>query len=281
MQYILITGASTGIGNTTAKYLLEQNYFVIGSVRKSSDGERLEKELGHNFKAVIFDVTDAEAIDKAFLEVEKLVGEDGLFGLINNAGIAVAGPLQHLKMEQFEQQMNVNVTGLLRVTQTFLPLMGGNKKYKNSPGRIINIGSVSGIIASPLIGAYAASKFAVEAISDSLRRELHLHDIKVSLIQAGPIKTPIWKKSIQIDPDLFETEYGSFLERTTKHIQKTEANALPPEVLAKLIHRIFTIDNPKPRYLVNKNKFSFRIAAALPDRWLDKIFFKQAKKATS
>lgn len=211
MHYVLITGVSTGIGYTLAKVLIEKGFSVIGSVRKESDGERLEKELGSAFQFVIFDVTDAEAVKKGFEKVQVIVGEEGLYGLVNNAGVAVAGPLQYLSMESFEHQMNVNVTGLIRTTQAFLPLLGGHqKKYKSNPGRIINIGSVSGIIASPLLGAYSASKFAVEALSDSLRRELLLHDIKVILVQPGPIKTPIWSKSSEIDPELLETEYAPF-----------------------------------------------------------------------
>jgi short-subunit dehydrogenase len=278
MQYVLITGASTGIGHATSKYLIDKGYFVIGSVRKAADAKQLEEEFGDAFKAVVFDVTDAKAIKESFSYVKNIVGDSGLFGLINNAGIAVAGPLQYLKMESFEHQMNVNVNGLLRTTQTFLPLLGGNEWYKNSPGRIINIGSVSGIIGSPFLGAYCASKFAVEAISDSLRRELKLHGIKVVLLQPGPIKTRIWGKSTQIDPDLFETEYAPFLNQVSRSIEKTEAAALEAIELGKLILKTLTIKNPKPRYMISGNKRSIQFAALLPDRWLDNIFFKQMNK---
>ncbi len=278
MQYGLITGDSTGIGHATSKYLTDKGYSVIGSVRKADDAKQLEQEIGNAFKAVVFDVTDTKAVKKGLERVEKIVGEHGLFGLVNNAGIAVAGPLQYLKMEEFEHQMNVNVNGLVRTTQTFLPLLGGNGRYKSSPGRIINIGSVSGIVGSPCLGAYCASKFAVEAISDSFRRELKLHDIKVVLLQPGPIKTKIWGKSTQIDPDLFETEYAPFLNQVSRAIEKTEAGALEAVEMGKLIHKTLTIKNPKPRYMISGNKRSVQFASLLPDRWLDNIFSKQMKK---
>ncbi|MCB0650423.1 MAG: SDR family NAD(P)-dependent oxidoreductase [Saprospiraceae bacterium] len=279
MHYVLITGVSTGIGYTLAKVLIEKGFSVIGSVRKESDGERLEKELGSAFQFVIFDVTDAEAVKKGFEKVQVIVGEEGLYGLVNNAGVAVAGPLQYLSMESFEHQMNVNVTGLIRTTQAFLPLLGGHqKKYKSNPGRIINIGSVSGIIASPLLGAYSASKFAVEALSDSLRRELLLHDIKVILVQPGPIKTPIWSKSSEIDPELLETEYAPFLRQTARRTERTAASALEPEILAELIHKTLTIKNPRARYLITDRKWFFRLLPLVPDRWIDNMFHKSMKK---
>jgi short-subunit dehydrogenase len=279
MKYVLITGASTGIGYSTVKYLAERGFFVIGSVRKSEDGERMESDIKENFKAVVFDVTDQTSIDNSLTEVEKTVGKNGLYALINNAGIAVAGPLQYLKTEDFAYQQDVNVTGLLRVTQAFLPLLGaGETKYNNNPGRIINIGSVSGLIASPLLGAYSASKFAVEAISDSLRRELLLYGVKVILLQPGPIKTPIWSKSADIDPDLLETEYAPFLRQTARQIERTEARALEPEVLAKLIHKCLTINKPKTRYVLTDRKLFFKLLPLIPDRWIDNIFHKSMKK---
>ncbi|KAA3629135.1 MAG: SDR family NAD(P)-dependent oxidoreductase [Bacteroidetes bacterium] len=279
MKYILITGASTGIGYTTAKFLIDKGFSVIGSVRKTNEVAKIESELGPNFKGVVFDVTDQQSISQSFHKVEDLVGEHGLFGLINNAGIAVAGPLQHLSIDRFEYQMNVNVNGLVRVTQTFLPLLGGNKKkYINTPGRIINIGSVSGIIATPLLGPYAASKFAVEAISDSLRRELLLHGIKVILVQPGPIKTPIWKKSSQIDPELLETEYAPFLKQTERRIERTEKTAMPAENLAQLIYKSLTLSKPKTRYLLSDRRWFFKLLPIIPDRWIDNLFHKSMKK---
>lgn len=279
MKYVLITGASTGIGFTTAKYLAERDFFVIGSVRKPEDAQRLESDINQNFKAVVFDVTDQKSIDQSLAEVKNTVGENGLYALINNAGIAVAGPLQYLKPEDFNYQLDVNVTGLVRVTQAFLPLLGANQKqYTNSPGRIINIGSVSGIISSPLLGAYTASKFAVEAVSDSLRRELLLHGIKVVLLQPGPIKTPIWNKSAQIDPDLLNTEYEPFLRQTARRIERTEAGALEPEVLAKLVLKSLTVENPKTRYLLAERSWFFKLLPIIPDRWIDNMFHKSMKK---
>lgn len=279
MKHVLITGASTGIGYAAAKYLKEKGFFVFGSVRKKEDAKRLETAFGENFKALFFDVTDEVAVLASVEKVKAIVGEEGLFGLVNNAGIAVAGPLQYLEMKAFEHQLNVNVFGLMRVTQAFLPLLGAGVKYKNSPGRIVNIGSVSGIVSTPFVGAYAASKYAVEAISDALRRELYIHGIDVILLQPGPIKTPIWQKGVQIDEVYLKTEYSPMLKQMERGAKKAEASAIDPVFIGKLIHKAFTHKRPAARYLISPNKWSTLLASKLPDKWLDRIFFKGMQKA--
>lgn len=279
MRYVLITGVSSGIGYATAKYLQEKGFFIFGSVRKKEDAERLETAFGENFKALVFDVTDEVAVLASVKKVELIVGAEGLFGLVNNAGIAVAGPLQYLEMKAFEHQLNVNVFGLMRVTQAFLPLLGAGTKYKNVPGRIVNIGSVSGIVSTPFVGAYAASKYAVEAISDALRRELFIHGIDVVLLQPGPIKTPIWQKGIQIEERYLKTEYSPMLKQMEKGAKKAEATAIDPVLIGKLIFKAFTHKRPAARYLISPNKWSTLLASKLPDKWLDRIFFKGMKKA--
>ena len=211
---ILITGASTGIGYELSKAFTQKSYRVFGSVRKQADADRLQETLGDKFEPLLFDVTDHEAVDVAVEKVRSVVGDEGLGGLVNNAGIAVGGPFIHVEMKDWRQQFEVNVLGLVKVTQAFLPLLGTEDGRKVDPGRIIQISSVSGKIASPFVSAYVGSKFAVEGISNSLRREMQLFGIDVILIGPGPIKTPIWEKSMAGNED--EAFQGSPYEQPLK-----------------------------------------------------------------
>ena len=179
-QHVLITGVSTGIGRDAARYLIERGFHVCGSVRKLADADRVKASLGDQFTPLQFDVTDASAISVAVSEVEAVVGTDGLYALINNSGISGPAPLMHVPMDEARQMFEVNVLGLLAVTQAFLPLLGARKDCPHPPGRIVNISSISGGLAFPLLGIYAGSKHAVEALTDAMRRELDLFGIRVS-----------------------------------------------------------------------------------------------------
>lgn len=278
MQYILITGASTGIGYTTTKYLIQHGYFVFGSVRKAADAQRLENEFGERFKALLFDVKDEDAIQKSKTAVEDILGSNNLTALINNAGIVVFGPLQHLPFEEFQNQFEVNVFGVLRVTQAFLPLLGADKKRKGSPGKIINISSVSGTFTNPFLVPYCASKFALESLTDGLRRELLIYGIDAISIQPGPIKTPIWTKAKLPDNQYDNTDYDPVLKGTDKMIAKTERNAIDPINIAQLIHKILRKRKPKTKYIIMRNSLPIRFVRLLPDRWVDKIFKIQINK---
>lgn len=279
MQYILITGASTGIGYTSAKHLINKGFFVFGSVRKPADGERLERELGQNFKALHFDVTDDTAITESINIVENIVGKNGLTALVNNAGIAVSGPMQHIPIEELDYQLNVNVLGVVRVTQAFLPLLGAVENSSIPAGRLIQMSSVSGKITAPFVGPYAASKYALEAISDALRRELSIFNMKVVIIEPGPIKTPIWGKAIsQNNKKYNDTSYGKILEKQDKSIKKTEASAIPAEEVAKIVYKSIVTKNPKTRYVVAKKAWTYKLYANLPDKWMDNAITKQLKK---
>ncbi len=279
MKYILITGASTGIGYETTQFLIQQGYFIFGSVRKEADALRLEAEFNENFKALIFDVRNEEQIAEAKLEVENILSGKYLSGLINNAGIVVFGPIQHLPLEEFETQMAVNVTGVLKVTQAFLPLLGAQLPKISNPGKIINISSVSGLFTNPFLVPYCASKHALEAITDGLRRELLIYGIDVISVQPGPIKTPIWEKASMEDNPYDSTNYGPLLAQTNKLIAKTAKRGLEPMVLAKLIYKILLKKRPKTHYIVIKNSLPIRIAKLLPVRWVDNIFKRQMMKA--
>jgi len=279
MKYVLITGASTGIGYTSAKYLLEKGFFVFGSVRKSSDAEKLENDFGKNFKALIFDVVDETAIKNSVPIVQEIVGQNGLAGLVNNAGIPVSGPMQNVTTEQLRYQLDVNVLGVHRVTNAFLPLLGATENCSHEPGRIIQISSVNGILSPPFTGPYAASKFALEAMSDALRRELVLFGIKVIIVQPGPIKTPIWSKALSNEViDYADTPYARILSKRAKSLKKIAAAAIPSEEVAKIVHTGIAGKNPKIRYLVAKKSWQYKLFSMLPDKWLDNATTKAMKK---
>src|SRR5690606_21827980 len=186
MKSILITGVSSGIGWSTAKLFLSKGYLVFGSVRKLVDAERLKAELGANFYPLIFDVADLKAIQAAFLHVKRILGDKALDCLVNNAGVSVNGPMAYIALEEFSEQLDINVLGLVRVTQTFLPLLGFNNDLPK--GKIVNISSGAGRVTRPFMAPYAASKHAVEAVSDGLRRELLDFGIGVTIIEPGPIQ---------------------------------------------------------------------------------------------
>jgi hypothetical protein len=199
MKSVVVTGSSTGIGWGAAKLLIKKGFRVFGSVRKAADGERLVKEFGPNFVPLLFDVTDQAAVNIAADQVSAALGGETLFGLVNNAGIAVAGPVLYLKIDEFRHQLEVNVTGQVITTQAFAPLLGADRSRKGKPGRIVMISSVGGRNATPFMAPYNASKFALEGLSESLRRELMLFGIDVIVIAPGAVATPIWAKAEQVD----------------------------------------------------------------------------------
>ena len=203
MQSIVITGVSTGIGHATAQVLVRRGFRVFGSVRKASDGEALQQELGERFVPLHFDVTDESAIIAAAAQVRQQLDGQTLAGLVNNAGIAVAGPLLEVSTADYRQQLEVNLVGPFLVTKAFAPLLGADDSLAGKPGRIVNLSSVSGIRAMPFLGPYSASKFGLEGYSEALRRELMLFGIDVVVVGPGPVKTAIWDKADEIDMEQF------------------------------------------------------------------------------
>lgn len=274
MEYVLITGVSTGIGYDLTELLIQKGYFVIGTVRKEADKKRLQASFPDNFTPLMLDVTKGEDFAKALPEVEKIVGDKGLTALINNAGIAIAGPMQHLKIDVLKNQFDVNVIGLVQTTQTFLPLLIGGEK----PGRIINIGSVSGRVTLPFVGAYAASKHAVEAISDAMRRELFIHGIKVVLLQPGPAKSEIWNKAIDQKDEYLDTEYRPILKHMEKNIRNTFDKAVPLRRVTETVLKAMTHPNPKARYPISASRWMTILISKLPDKWADKLIIGNVKK---
>ncbi|MCX2681426.1 SDR family oxidoreductase [Galbibacter sp. EGI 63066] len=281
MKNILITGVSSGIGYATAKLFLDKGFRVFGSVRKQTDADVLTKELGEHFHPLLFDVTDEKAIKEALKEVESVLGDAPLDCLVNNAGVSVNGPLAYIPLDEFSNQLDINVIGVMRVTQTFLPLLGFNN---NKPkGRIVNISSGSGRVTRPFMAPYSASKYAVEAISDGLRRELLDFGIDVTVIEPGPIKSEIWNKAkadagTQVDK-YKDTPYGEIYTHMNKVVKQMESNALDASEVATLIYGITEGKKKKTRYLVAPKKWLFWLAIhVLPDKFLDKMFQMQFKK---
>src|SRR4051794_18949066 len=276
MKSVVITGASTGIGWATAKLLLDRGFRVFGSVRRQADADRLRSEFGANFTPLIFDVTDEAAVLAAAREVRNQLNGETLAGLVNNAGIAVAGPVLELAAEKFRRQIDVNVIGPIIATQAFGPLLGTDPSLKGPKGRIVMISSVAGRNGNPLMSAYSASKFAIEGLSESLRREMILFGIDVVIVAPGAVKTPIWSKADEVDISSYRNSpYFPALERIRKFMMKLGENGLPAEKIAEAIAEALTSPGPKVRYQVAPDPMQQLITATLPKRMIDKIIAKR------
>jgi NAD(P)-dependent dehydrogenase (short-subunit alcohol dehydrogenase family) len=277
MKSVVITGASTGIGFASAKFLIDKGFRVFGSVRKQADADRLKSEFGVNFTPLIFDVTDEPAVLAAAREVRAALNGEKLAGLVNNAGIAVTGPVLGLSVDDYRRQMDVNVIGPIISTQAFAPLLGADASLKGAPGRIVMISSVAGKNGNPLSSAYVASKHAIEGFSESLRREMMLFGIDVVIIAPGPVKTPIWGKGQQsFDISRYQNSpYLPALQKVSAFMQHLDAIALPPEKIAQLVFDALTLPNPKVRYHIAPDKMRYLLAAVLPKRTMDRIVAKR------
>jgi NAD(P)-dependent dehydrogenase (short-subunit alcohol dehydrogenase family) len=274
---VVITGASTGIGYSTAKILLSRGYRVYGTVRRQEDAERVRGALGERFVPLLADVTDEESLQRAAELVRREIGRNNLAGLVNNAGIILPGPLLTQSRKDFEAHISVNVTGIFLATQAFLPLLGAEPGRAGKPGRIINVSSVGGKMASPFVGAYSASKHAVEGLSDSMRREFMLFGIDVIVIGPGNTATPIWGKAEGAAADAkgpYEPSFTAFKEFS----KQVAEGAFPPERVGEAIFHALTARNPKVRYEVLQNRLlHWTLPLLLPPRLLDAMlarFFK-------
>lgn len=272
MKNILITGVSSGIGYATTTALLDKGYRVFGSVRRQEDADRLQEELGDGFVPLLFDVTDSKAVGTAVTQVSDASGDEGLYALINNAGIVIPGPLKYTPLQEFREHFEVNLFGLLDVTQQFLPLLGGELESPFPPGRIINISSTSGKVAYPFMGAYASTKHALEALSDSLRREMMLYGIDVILIEPGTTNTPIKHKFADRIRRYKETDYGPMFAGLEKQLAERETTGLPVEKVVDVIVEAVESEHPKTRYPIPRKWLtSWILPRFLPDRWLDRL----------
>lgn len=273
---VVITGASTGIGAACVVHLAALGYRVFAGVRKWEDGEALRERAPERIRPVIIDVTDGASIADAAQCVHEETREDGLSGLVNNAGIVVPGPLEFIPLERLRQQIEVNLIGQVAVTQAMLPMLRAAK------GRIVNMGSISGLLASPFTGPYAMSKFALEAFSDALRMELAPWGIQVSIIEPGSIKTPIWSKSEKMGEDVFgdlgdaaRRLYAQQLYTLRDQVGRVGAKGLPPEAVARTVARALMATRPRTRYTIGIDSRVLRLLARwIPDRLRDAIILR-------
>jgi short-subunit dehydrogenase len=272
-KFILITGASTGIGYGSAKELIRRGYTVLGSARKPEDADRVKTELGAGFIPLLFDVTDAAGVERAVTEVANQCQGQGLAGLINNAGISVSGPIELLSVDEMAHNFEVNVFGLLRVTKAFLPLLGAQQNHPSVPGRILNISSAAGKLALPFMAPYTGSKHAVEGISHAMRLEFMRYGIKVIIIGPGAIQTAIWGK---VTPNRFKgTSYQASLERFGRKFLAKGEKGMPLEQCSRQIGDIFESEDPKVRYAIVQDKFfNWTLPLLLPQGIMDSFIRK-------
>jgi short-subunit dehydrogenase len=272
---ILITGTSTGIGKACALYLDSIEFDVFAGVRREADGNELRNNSSGRLTPVLIDVTDSQSIASAVKFVSDKVGDAGLAALVNNAGIVTAsGLLEFLPIAEIRNLLEVNLIGNIAVTQAFLPLI------RKGHGRIVNMGSISGIMPQPYLAPYSASKAALEAITASLRLELKPWRIPVSIIEPGIVYTPMWdkaetvavhtaKNSPQEAIDLYGPTVNAIVE-ILKNKKRIKMVAVSIDVVARTVARVLTAKRPGTRYIVGWNA---RLAAfltwALPNRTLD------------
>lgn len=275
---VVVTGASTGIGRQCALHLVAQGWRVFGGVRRQADAAVLQQDSGGGITPLMLDVTNAQTIAVAAWQVRQQLNGDGLHGLVNNAGIAVGGPLEFLPIGQLRRQLEINVVGQIAVTQAFLPLL------RAGTGRVVNMSSVSGRLSTPFVGPYAASKFALEALSDALRGELAQWGIEVITVQPGAIATPIWEKSLRsadeiaaaLPPEGWQL-YGRNLNLLLDTVKKTGERGIPPVKVSQAVVHALTARRPKTRYLVGADaRLGAFLARCLPDRLRDWLIIKFA-----
>ncbi len=271
---IIVTGASSGIGRATTLALARRGWLVFGGVRSAEDGAALLARAGGlGVGALVLplrlDVTDDAALRRARATVEEALARRGLTlaGLVNNAGVGAIGPLEELPIARLRAALEVNAIGAVAATQAFLPLLRAGR------GRIVNVSSVSGRVAAPFLGAYAASKFALEALSDALRVELRPWHIFVILIEPGPVTTPIWEKgetATATDRAALgdHSPYSPYLPGVRRATRRAAARGVPPERIALAIVHALTAPHPRSRYLLTGHRLFFTLFARLAPDWL-------------
>lgn len=270
---IVVTGASTGIGRAAVVKAVAEGAHVFASVRKQADADSLKTEFGEAVTPLLFDVADEAAVRAGAAQVASALGNRKLYGLVNNAGIAVPGPLLHLETDDMRRQFEINLFGVHNVTRAFADVLGADESRTGKPGRIVMISSVGGQNGSPFVGPYSASKFALEGYSQSLRRELMLYGIDVIVIGPGAIATPIWDKAEQEDLKRFNnTKYAPMLERVADYMLNQGKQGLPASDVGNLIWHCLSDPKPKTRYRILRNEFAdVTMPRLLGPRTVDRI----------
>jgi NAD(P)-dependent dehydrogenase (short-subunit alcohol dehydrogenase family) len=272
---VLITGASTGIGRACAEHLSDVGFTVFAGVRKQSDAESLRGAGSGRIQPLTLDVTDGESIVSAMRTVED-AAPAGLAGLVNNAGIAVGGPLEFVAIEDWRRQLEVNFFGQIAVTQAALPAL------RRARGRIVNMTSIGGRLATPFFGPYNASKFALEAVNDALRLEMRPFGVEVVAIEPGAVATPIWGKGRETAEQLVAEMpaegielYGSGIEALRKGAEQLERSGVPPLQVARAVEQALTGGRPKPRYVVGRDaRIRLALSRLLPTRVMDRLIVR-------
>lgn len=273
---VVITGVSSGIGAAAAKVLAKNGLHVFGSVRKQADADKLSAELGDGFTPLLFDVTDINSIKQGAETVSKALEGRTLAGLVNNAGIAFGAPLLYQPLEEFKAHLDVNIMGVVAATQAFGPLLGVDQEREGAPGRIINIGSIGGRHAFPYMAAYHTTKFGLEGLTESLRRELLPFGIDAILVAPGSVATDIWEKATKADHSRYkDTPYGSLMDKMVDAVSDTGSAGLPAERIGETIFEALTAKNPKTYYRTTHSELEFQALTKLPKRWVDRLIGKR------
>ena len=279
---VLVTGTSSGIGRATALLLDAQGYRVFAGVRKEADGRELSQACSDRLTPVTIDVTDAGHIESAREQLTEAVGDEGLVGLVNNAGVGGGGPIEFMPLDELRRTIEINLIGQVAVTQACIPLL------RRAKGTIVFIASIGGRVASPFMSPYNTSKFAIEALGESLRHELRPWEIDVSVVEPGSIDTEIWSKGnkqirerLDDMPEDARRLYGRQITRFGEVLNETASRGIPAEKVAEVVHKAIASDNPKHRYLVGTDaKIGARLKGTLPDRTFSKLAARQMKMPT-
>lgn len=273
----VVTGVSSGIGRAVAASLINRGWRVFGSVRKDTDAHAAADALGEAFTPLLFDVTDVDGIEAAAAAVRAALAGRKLGGLVNNAGIAVAGPVAHVPLDEVQFQFDVNIFGPLRVSQAFIPLLGADKSLEGKPGIVVNMSSVAGKMASPFMSPYAMSKHALEAMTEAMRRELMIYGIDAISVGPGAVKTPIWAKADDIDVEQYQdTDFGPLIQGMKDMMQSYGDSGIEPEEVGDLVADILERKKRGTRYAILNNKFvMWTLPRLLPKRWVDGLVAKR------
>ncbi len=268
---VLVSGASTGIGYAVAMRLARAGLIVFAGVRRETDAQTLRREGGPAIVPIILDVTDADSIARAHQTIQAH-DEATLLGLVNNAGTALAGPLEVLPLDALRREFEVNFFGAVALVQTFAPLLRATR------GRIVNVSSSGGTLAAPFVGAHAASKFALEAASDALRVELRAFGIHVAVVVPGPVRSPLWERGAGVSLNALQTvdyarraAYDDMIRWAVRHAQRTVQRGMPPERVADAITHALLSDKPHARYLVGADAHIALAIARLPAAIRDRL----------
>jgi len=275
MKAVVVTGASSGIGFGIAKGLTAKGMHVFASVRSEEDARRLVGKLP-NVTPLLFDVTDPDAVRAGADTVRTALKGRTLCGLVNNAGIAMPGPVLQQPVADYRKQIEVNLIGAFTVSQAFAPLLGADRTLSGPPGRIVNISSLGGKIGSPLLAGYCSAKHGLEGLSESLRRELLLYGVDVVIVAPGAVKTPIWDKAQGSEARYADGDYGAAMKAMAALMEGAARDGLEVERVANLVHHVLTVPRPRVRYTLTPSYvFDWMLPRLLPSRWIDRLFAKR------